>query len=284
MIYRVDFRARRVGTAVNASSVFGNISRVLFEICREKTAVSVVEELGRGVLVSDAFVRNDLERFLQSGWSPPGTPPLAPGAGKTVSEKRALYRSYRKQVSWQIRGLEEERTGVRIQVDRTAGTAAEGMLFYDEGRWSGEDGASLYFYVSDEKWLDWLELALKIVEKTGFGTGRTRGKGRLEFHRRAGELLVKDQLMAQRYGAAGGISLNLASTAIGLYPWDDYKFVHYRTARYDGRSWESVRPPLFTAQQGIIENAKGGKSGVFLYSSGKMPVYIYNCVFPVKLG
>lgn len=277
MIYRADFKLKSSNINLISPTIFGNISRVLFEIFDEDRALEYIDLIIKGkTLISDMLVKGKLPNINCSDT-------IFQGKSDDLKTKRKEFRNWKDGPKNRYDLRFEENTRLRIRIDRQMGTAEEGYLFYeDEKRFNGE--YSIYVYTEDKKVLELFEIVFKIFEKTGIGNDLSVGLGQVEFNKFDGKIFTRDVEMEKLFIKRSKLKYSLSSSIITDDVLRDYRLLRYETSRYDGRSLNLVKPPYFLFEKGAMLEVLDFKGPyLYEYKDGERNVFIYNCVFPITI-
>lgn len=279
MIYRADLKIKFSKVKLISPVIFANIAKIYFEILDENEALLQIQKLLSSntlisdVLVSEKFPINDIkaEKFESSA--------------SDIKTKRNDYRAWKKNKKLDYSLSETEIMRRRIQIDRNTGAAREKYLFNETEQWYDKNTTyCFYVYTLDEKVLELMELALKVMEFTGIGVDTTIGAGQIEFLKQDGKIFKEDYEIEKLFSRSrGNFALNLASTVLFEEVIKDIDFVRYKVERYDGRSLKIVKPPYFYVEKGSVIRTDVAKPYLKKYSKNGKNTYIYTCVFPVAL-
>ena len=248
MIFQAKLRMKSIKVKPISPVVFGNIAKTLFEILPEEEAKNQIYKLVEwGTLFSDILPYDTLMKeiteiainYLEDNDL------LAVLEGSSLEEKKQKYKKWRSKPMPFIKESSVETIRRRTVVDRKSGVAAEGILFNDAERWYNQDAIyCLYVAVESERAIPLLELVLRIIEQTGFGTDISTGAGQIEFLRQNGKILTRNLEMERIFdGSCGNMSINIASTVLIEDIFKGNEFLRYCIERYDSRNPQLVKPP-----------------------------------------
>ena len=204
----------------------------------------------------------------------------------SLEEKKQKYKKWRSKPMPFIKESSVETIRRRTVVDRKSGVAAEGILFNDAERWYNQDAIyCLYVAVESERAIPLLELVLRIIEQTGFGTDISTGAGQIEFLRQNGKILTRNLEMERIFdGSCGNMSINIASTVLIEDIFKGNEFLRYCIERYDSRNPQLVKPPYFYIPSGSLVKIKNTGPFIKEYTAGEEKAFIYSCVFPIRIN
>lgn len=290
MVYHAKLKIKSMKVKPISPVIFGNIAKTIFDIIPEEEARQQIHKLIESrMLISDILPADTLEKenivsMLGEADERDGLP-IAEDSDSLLEQKhkhRAWW--HRPEPVIQERVIETVRR--RTMVDRESGKAAEKILFNDTERWFDRDTLySLYIAVQDEKIIPLLDLVLRVIEQTGFGTDNSTGAGQLEFIRENGRVLVRDQKMEEMFvRSSSDTCVNIASTILTEEVIKENVFVRYCVERYDSRNPRLTKPPYFYLPAGNLVIPRDSGPFIAEYRVREKTAFIYNCIFPVRAG
>ncbi|WDU83342.1 hypothetical protein [Caloramator sp. Dgby_cultured_2] len=277
MIYRADFKLKSSNINLISSTIFGNISRVLFEIFDEDKALSFIDLIIKSnTLISDMLLKGNFPNIKCSDVA-------FKGKSNNLKDKRKEFRAWKEGQNNRYDLKFEKSTRLRIRVDRQIGVAEDGYLFYEDEKWfNGE--YSVYVYTENEKVLDIFEIIFKIFEKIGLGNDLSIGLGQVKFNKFNEKIFTRDIEMEKKFFAKSKLKYSISSVIVSNDVLRDYKFLRYEISRYDGRSLNLVKPPYHLFEKGaMLEVLKFNGPYLYNYKDGDRNIFIYNCVFPITI-
>jgi len=290
MIYQARLRIKSMKVKPISPVVFGNIAKTIFDIMPEGEARQQIYKLIEcktlisDILPVDALAKEKIVSMINEAEE---NNEFA-GAADTDSlrEKKHIHRAWRYRPAPVIKEGFIETVRRRTMVDRESGKAAEKILFNDTEKWFDRDTLySLYIAVQDEKIIPLLDLVLRVIEQTGFGTDNSTGAGQLEFIRENGRVLVRDQKMEEMFiRSSSDTCVNIASTILTEEVIKENVFVRYCVERYDSRNPRLTKPPYFYLPAGNLVIPRDSGPFIAEYRVREKTAFIYNCIFPVRAG
>lgn len=288
MVYHAKLKIKSMKVKPISPVIFGNIAKTIFDIIPEEEARQQIHKLIESrMLISDILPADTLEKenivsMLGEADERDGLP-IAEDSDSLLEQKhkhRAWW--HRPEPVIQERVIETVRR--RTMVDRAGGRAAEKILFNDVEKWFDPDTLySLYIAVQDEKVIPLLDLVLRVIEQTGFGTDNSTGAGQIEFIRENGRVLARDPKTEKVFaGSSNDTCVNVASTILLKEVIEKNTFVRYCVERYDSRNPDFVKPPYFYLPAGSLVIPRDSGPFIAEYSVQGKTVFIYSCIFPVR--
>lgn len=303
MISRADFTVNNLKGRLISPVIFGNISKIYFDIFSEEKANKEIQRLiDSNTLISDMILKEDLpfkisqvkeeKRALILGEDFYGKskrqiinikPKDRNDFIQNLFQKREEFREYKKAV----KKLELE-SGIpsprlRNSISRFNGTTIDKALFlHNEFKYNSKSIFSIYVSTNDRYVIELMELVFKIIEKVGIGTDTTIGNGVIKFTRYNDRIFVKanDVELLKTHDEKAQY-FNIASTIITDTILKTYEFKDYNVKRYDSRTPEKIKPCYYYIECGsIVNNAEECKA--YIVSNPNEEIKTYTCIFPVK--
>lgn len=300
MIYKANFTANNLKSRLISPVIFGNITKIFFDIFDEERANKEIDRLVKSnTLISDMILRKNLpfkismvkgkKRALILGedFNNKSEAQIIKIKPKERTEftqnlfnKRNQFREYKNTVK-KIElenGIPSPR--LRNSINRLNGTTIDNKLFlHNEFKYGKNDIFSIYVSTNDKYVIDLMEIVLKILEKVGIGTDTSIGNGIINFKRYNKHILIESDDI--ELGNEKINCINIASTIINEDILQKYKFKDYRVQRYDSRTPRKVKACYYYIECGsIVKYEKEYKS--YIISNPKQKIKTYTCVFPVK--
>ena len=314
MIYRADFTANNLKSRLISPVIFGNITKIYFDIMKEEEAKKEIERMIKyRTLISDMvdikqfkadfsakkIVEKQKNRELMIKSFGKGLPKLDEknsekiinkiknkdrlkngGFNQNLREKRHEFRELKNRIKNSSIEYGSSTTRMRNSIDRFTGTTIDGHLFqHEEVKYDRNKIYSIFIYTESERVKELIELSLEIIEKVGIGTDTSIGNGVMKFRRYDGKIFTKDTSM-QLNEKKQIKSFNLASTIISKETLNDYKFDSYIVKRYDSRTPKCIKPFYHYIECGSEVIMKKDLKP-YIISDKKREIKTYTCAFPI---